>query len=143
MMPNQGWLRQVKALLDREGIPVLETGADDEEIYFGWDEGCALHLGADGVLTCSFKVDLEEIRTLISGDTTEDLSEDELCRVAREELRPVVDQHRWKFRQAGFEEGIESDRDQYVIVFSKPLVGTTPQETFDVLKWCRQSLIGN
>ena len=143
MTLKQDWLRQVKALLDQEGISVQETGTDEGAVYFGWDEGCALHLGADGVLTCSFKIDLEDLRTLISGDTTEDLSEDELCRVAREELRPVVDRHRWRFRQAGFEEGIESDRDQYAIVFTKPLIETTPQEARDVLKWCQQSLIGS
>ena len=143
MTSKQDWLKQVKALLEQEGISVPEADTDDGEIYFGWSEGCALHLGADEVLTCSFKADLEEIRTLISGDTTEDLSEDELCRVAREELRPVVDRYRRKLRQTGFEETIESDHDQYVIIFTKPLTGTTPQEARDVLKWCRQSLIAS
>jgi hypothetical protein len=143
MTSKQDWLKQVRILLDQEGVSVQETGTEDGEIYFGWNEACALHLGADEVLTCSFKVDLEEIRTLISGDTTEDLSEDELCRVAREELRPFVDRYRRKLRQAGFEETIESDHDQYAIIFTKPLTGSTPQEAHDVLKWCRQSLIAS
>jgi hypothetical protein len=143
MTLSQEWLRQVKVLLDQEGISVQESNKDHEEIYFGWGEVCALQLGGNGVLTCSFKVDLEEIRTLISDDTTEDLSEDELCRVAREELRPVVDRYRWEFRKAGFEEAIESDHNQYAIVFTRSLMGTTPQEARDVLKWCQQSLRGN
>ena len=143
MTLRQDWLRQVKGLLDQEGIPVQESDKHNGDIYFGWGEDCVLRMGDNGVLTCSFKVDLEEIRTLISGDTTEDLSEDELCRVAREELRPVVDRHRRSFRQAGFEEAIESDHDRYAIVFTKSLMGTTPEEASGVLKWCRQSLSGN
>lgn len=141
MTPQEGWFNQVRELLAQKGISSQQTGREEGAIHFDWDEGHALSLGADGVLTCSFKVDLEELRILISGDTTEDLSEDELCRVAREELRPFLDRYRWKFRQAGFEEGIQSDHDQYAVVFTKPLLGATPQEASDVLKWCREVLM--
>lgn len=141
MTSQEDWLKQVKRLLAQKGLSSHRTGTVDGPIHFDWDEGHALCLGADGMLTCSFKVDLEELRTLISGDTTEDLSEDELCRVAREELRPRLDRYRWKLRQAGFEEGVESDHDQYAVVFTRPLAGTTPQEASDVLEWCREVLI--
>ena len=141
MTPQQDWLKEVKETLDQSGISLRASDAGDGSIEFTWEEGCALHLGADGVLTCSFKVDLEEIRMLVSGDTTEDLSEDELCRVAREELRPTVDRYRRRFMQAGFEEGIESDRDEYGIVFTKSLAGMTPHEASGALMWCRESFI--
>ncbi len=141
MILQEDWLNQVKRLLVQKGISSHQTATEDGAIHFDWEEGHDLHLGTDGMLTCSFKVDLEELRTLISGDTTEDLSEDELCRVAREELRPCLDRYRWKLRQAGFQESVESDRDQYAIVFTKPLAAITPQEASDVVTWCREVLI--
>ena len=141
MTPQQDWLREVKKSLDQIGMSPQESKAGDGSIDFAWVEGSVLHLGTDGILTCSFKVDLEEIRMLVSGDSTEDLSEDELCRVAREELRPMVDQYRRRFMQAGFEEGVESDRDQYAIVFTKSFAGMTPHEASDALKWCLDSFI--
>ncbi len=141
MTVQEEWLNRVKELLAQKGISSHQPGAEDGAIHFDWESDHVLRLGADGVLTCSFNVDLEELRTLISGDTTEDLSEDELCRVARQELRPLLDRYRWKFRQAGFEEGVESAHDQYAVVFTKPLAGTTPQEASDVMTWCREVLI--
>ncbi|MGH7273447.1 MAG: hypothetical protein ACREIQ_03160 [Nitrospiria bacterium] len=140
MTSKQDWLTEVKNSLGQRGISPRGSDAGDGSIDFTWEDGYALHLGTDGILTCSFKVDLEEIRMLVSGDTTEDLSEDELCRVAREELRPRVDRYRRRFIQIGFEEGVESDGNQYAIVFTKPLMGTTPQEAGDVLKWCQETL---
>ena len=140
MTPQQDWLREVKKSLDQIGMSPQESKAGDGSIDFTWEEGSVLHLGTDGILTCSFKVDLEEIRMLVSGDSTEDLSEDELCRVAREELRPMVDRYRRKFMQASFDEGVESNRDQYAIVFTKSLAGMTPHDASDALKWCRESL---
>ena len=142
MILQQDWLKQVKGLLGQKGVSSYPPGTEDGAIHFDWEEGYDLHLEADGILTCSFRADLEELRTLISGDTTEDLSEDELCRVAREELRPFLNRYRLKFRQAGFEEGVGSDHNQYAVVFTKPLAGTTPQEASDVLKWCKDSLTG-
>jgi hypothetical protein len=138
---QENWLNQVKGILTQEGMFSRQTDTVERAIHFEWDEGHILHLGTDRVLTCSFKVDLEDIRTLIAGDTTEDLSEDELCRVAREELRPFLDRYRWKLRQAGFEESIESDHEQYAIVFTKPLTEVTPQEASEILKWCREVLM--
>jgi hypothetical protein len=141
-MTVQGkWFNQVKELLAQKGISSRQPGVEDEAIRFDWGNGHVLRLGVDGVLTCSLNVDLEELRTLISGDTTEDLSDDELCRVARQELRPFLDRYRSKLRQAGFEEGVESDHDRYAVVFTKPLAGTTPQEAGDVVTWCREVLV--
>jgi len=134
MTPRQDWLREVKTSLGQRGVSPRESEAGDGSIDFTWEESFALHLGTNGILTCSFKVDMEEIRMLVSGDTTEDLSEDELCRVAREELRPMVDRYRRRFMQTGFEEGVESDRDQYAIVFTKSLSGMTPHEASEEFK---------
>ena len=41
-------------------------------------------------LLCQVGVDMEELRTLLSGNTAEDLSPDELQRVAKDHLRPSV-----------------------------------------------------
>jgi hypothetical protein len=141
MTVPQDWMSEIRNTLKQIGLSWEDAGPENGSIALEGKEGYGLSITPDGVLTCSFKVDLEELRMLISGDTTEDLSDDELGRVARQELRSVVDRQRPKFRKAGFEEGVEADHDEYAITFKKNLTGTTPQVACDMIKWCREALI--
>lgn len=142
MIGEPEWLKQVETLLFQGKAQTWEQDVKTGSFYFKWGEGHSLSLGPDKVLTCVFRIDLDEIRSLIADDTTEDLSDDELCRVARQELRPVVEKYRRRLIQANFEESVESDRDQYAMIFKKVLTDATPQEASEILKWCRGTLIG-
>jgi hypothetical protein len=114
---------------DRDGKTLLIESPDTDYL---------LELCADGKLLCQFGVDLEELRGMISGGTTEDLSSDELQRSAREHLRPIVAQYRGKLIAAGFEEEVEATEEHYAITFKKALDLDRPEHVIEALKWCRK-----
>jgi hypothetical protein len=80
---------------------------------------CLVELYSDGRLSCQFGVDMEELRTLLAGDTTEDIAEDELQRVARDHLRPMLNKYRSILIAKGFEETIDTTEEYYAISFIK------------------------
>ena len=80
---------------------------------------CLVELYSDGRLTCQFGVDMEELRTLLAGDTAEDIAEDELQRVARDHLRPLFQKYRSALMANGFEETIDATEEYYAISFVK------------------------
>ncbi len=140
MTAGREWLDEVIKQMEREGITAPQMDRGRDRIALIWDDCASLALGADGWLACRFRADLEDIRLLLSDDTTEDLSDDELCRSAREELRRVVDPVRRKLILGGFEESFESDREQYVILYKKRFAEATPKEVCEAMKWCRESV---
>ena len=64
---------------------------------------------------------MEELRILLAGSTPEDISEDELQRVARDQLRPVTQKYRSSLRGSGFEETVETTEQHYAISFEKTI----------------------
>jgi len=92
----------LKTLLSQSKMAFEETGRGDGSLAIEADGAeYLLELCADGKLLCQFGVDLDELRGMISGGTTEDLSDDELQRSAREHLRPIVTKYRGKLIAAG------------------------------------------
>tara|TARA_B100000315_G_scaffold258803_1_gene312242 strand:+ start:715 stop:1077 length:363 start_codon:yes stop_codon:yes gene_type:complete len=64
--------------------------------------GWILEVQPDARLLCQVGVDMEELCTLLSGNTTEDLSLDELQRVAKDHLRPSVRRYKSKLVEGDF-----------------------------------------
>ena len=89
---------------------------------------CLVELFSDGRLACQFGVDMEEMRNLLTGDQTEDMADDELVRVARYHLKPIVDRYRAALLKQGFEEGIEATPDHYAITFQTRLDLSNPDQ---------------
>lgn len=139
---SRDWLKRVRTALESsDGLSVKENPADGS-IRVASEEGYEMRLAPDGLLTCSFKADLDEIRALIADETTEDLSLDELFRVAREELRPFTNRCRRTLILAGFEEETVSDRDQFALVFKKSIDEPDAEKAGDFLKRCWKTLAG-
>ena len=127
----------LKTLLSQSKMAFEETGRGDGSLAIEADGAeYLLELCADGKLLCQFGVDLDELRGMISGGTTEDLSDDELQRSAREHLRPIVTKYRGKLIAAGFEEAIEANEEYYAITFKKRLDLARPDQIVETLKWC-------
>jgi hypothetical protein len=72
---------------------------------------------------------MEEMRNQLTGDQTEDMADDELVRVARYHLKPIVDRYRAALLKQGFEEGIDATPDHYAITFQTVLDLSNPAQT--------------
>ena len=133
------WLNQIESQLARTGCTVKR---EDHRLRIPLGDGpSCLILTAERDLIYQLEADLEEVRMMISGDTTEDLSEDELCRVAREELRPFIRRHQSQLIRADFQEGIVSDQAMYAVTFTKSFKDASPEQAIEAVRWCLKTLV--
>lgn len=132
------WLDQIETELMKTGRDIKR---ESDHIRIAMGEGpSSLILTAGHHLIYQLETDLETVRMMVSGDTTEDLSDDELCRVAREELRPFIRRYQSQLLRADFKEKIVTDQALYAVTFTKELKEATPDETIEAIQWCLKTL---
>lgn len=129
---------QIKRQLHQAGITFSEESGGRLAIEDGPEDYLIELDPVKGVL-CLFGVDMGELRLLVSGSGNEDLGEDELQRVAREHLRPMVRRYQPLFSREGFEEQIEVDAGSYAVAFAKPVDALNPDAVVDMIRWCRRA----
>jgi len=125
---------RLKSLLRQEGIGFVDDPSGRVAITDGPDD-YLIEVDAAGVW-CLLGVDMQELRLLVSGSSNEDLGEDELQRVAREQLRPLYRRYQPLFAGAGFEEEVIVDAGSYAIGFVKRPAGMSPADIIETVKWC-------
>ncbi len=77
------------------------------------DEDWLLEITPEGKLVCMAGYDLEDMKSMLSDGTPEDLGTDELAKQAKFYLQQTVSKHRPKLIRQGFTERIEMN-DSYV-----------------------------
>ena len=118
--------------LEPGGSLALELNAD------GW----MLEVTPDGRLICQTGMDMDDIKSLLSTGTPEDLGTDELAKQAKYYLQPAVAKVRPKLIGAGFEE-VTDMTDQYVaVLFQRAVDLEKPEDVTETIKWCKQQFKG-
>ena len=100
------------------------------------DEECLVEIHPDRSLVCLFGLDLDELRGMISGDATEDLSSDELQRVAKDSLRQTIGFRGRVLRQKGFQEEVQTTEGFYVMCYRKILIDEEVQNNVGSIREC-------
>lgn len=101
------------------------------------EDGWVLEITPEGRLLCQYGIAMEDVKSLTSDGTTEDLGTDELAKQAKYFIQPAVAKFRPVFRQAGFEERTDMN-DQYVAVtFDKAVDLGDAQAVRDLVHWCQ------
>lgn len=103
-------------------------------------EGWLLELSPDGQLICQTGMDLEDLKSLLSEGTCEDLPTDELAKQAKTLMNRTVSKYRPLLLQSGFVERTDINEHFVAIQFSRPVDFQKPEGVFDLLRWCRQQL---
>lgn len=80
------------------------------------DEDWQLEVTPDGLLICQAGYALEDMQSLLSDGTPEDLGTDELAKQVKFYIQQVVSKYRDRLNQDGFTERTEMN-DEYVAVF--------------------------
>ncbi|TLY23554.1 MAG: hypothetical protein E6K68_00070 [Nitrospirae bacterium] len=114
--------------LEAGGALLMDLGSD------GW----LLELTPDGRLLCQMGVDIEDVMSLMSEGTPEDLGTDEVAKQAKYYLQPAVAKFRPALRGAGFEETNEMTEDYVAATFHKAVDYHKPDEVEQMVRWCRQ-----
>ncbi len=106
------------------------------------DEDWMLEVTPDGRLKCQAGMDMDDIKSIVSDDTPEDLGTDEIAKQAKYYLQPMAKKYRKILLGAGFEEVTEMNEQFVAITFQRPVDFGDPGEAMKLVKWC-QSQFGS
>jgi len=102
------------------------------------DDGWMLEITPDGRLLCQAGMDIEDIQSLLSDGTPEDLGTDELAKQAKYYLQPIVAKFRKPLRDAGFEEQSEMTEQYVAVTFQRTMDFQKFDDVAKAVSWCRQ-----
>ena len=116
--------------LEPGGAMAMDLGHD------GW----LLELTPEGRLLCQYGMALEDVTTLLSEGTPEDLGTDEIAKQAKYYIQPAVSKYRSILLKSGFSEETEMN-DEYVAVrFERSIDMANPVAVQDLMRWCVQTI---
>lgn len=113
--------------LEAEGALLMDLGGD------GW----LLEITPDGRLLCQMGMALDDVKTLMSEGTPEDLGTDEVAKQTKWYLQSAVTKYRPVLREAGFEETSEMTEEYVATTFGKAVDFRKPEEVEQAVRWCR------
>ncbi len=102
------------------------------------DDGWILEITPDGRLVCQAGMDIEDIQSLLSDGTPEDLGTDELAKQAKYYLQPMVAKFRKPLRDAGFDEQTEMTEQYVAVTFQRNVDFQKFDEVAQAVSWCRR-----
>ncbi len=85
------------------------------------DEDWQLEITPQGMLICQAGYALEDMESILSDGTAEDLGSDELAKQAKFYIQQVVSKYRHRLQQEGFTERTEMNDEYVAVFFEKPV----------------------
>jgi hypothetical protein len=116
--------------LEAGGALTMDLGSD------GW----MLELTPDGRLLCQYGMALEDVMTLLSDGTPEDLGTDEIAKQAKYYIQPEVSKYRAVLLKSGFSEQTEITDDYVAAFFERNIDLTNPIAVQDLMRWCIRTI---
>lgn len=116
--------------LEVGGALTMDLGSD------GW----MLELTPDGRLLCQYGMALEDVMTLLSDGTPEDLGTDEIAKQAKYYIQPEVSKYRAVLLKSGFSEQTEITDDYVAAFFERSIDLTNPVAVQDLMRWCVRTI---
>lgn len=113
--------------LEAEGALLMDLG----------DDGWLLEITPDGRLLCQMGMAIDDVKSLMSEGTPEDLGTDEVAKQAKYYLQPAVAKLRPALRGAGFEETSEMTEEYVATTFQKAVDFRKPDDIEQAVRWCR------
>jgi len=106
------------------------------------EDGWLLEVKPEGKVICQYGVAMDDVMSLMSDGTPEDLGTDEVAKQAKYFLQPAVSKFRTLLLQSGFAE--ESDmNDEYVAVtFERVVDFHNLPKVEDLIRWCCRQIGG-
>ena len=95
--------------LEPDGPLALDLGTD------GW----LMEIKPEGKLLCQYGVAMEDVMSLMSEGTPEDLGTDEVAKQAKYFIQPAVSKFRPLLLQSGFSEQTEMNEDYVAVTFER------------------------
>lgn len=134
---NPAWEKTRSTLMQGEpAFYELEAGGS-LALQLG-DDAWMLEITPAGNLICQTGMDMEDIQSLLSDGTPEDLGTDELAKQAKYYLQPIVAKRRKTLLNAGFEERTDMTDAYVAVAFQRTLDVADVEEVRRAVSWCQQ-----
>ena len=118
--------------LEPNGPLALDLGTD------GW----LLEIKPDGKLLCQYGVAMDDVMSLMSEGTPEDLGTDEVAKQAKYFIQPAVSKFRPLLLQSGFSEQTEMTEEYVAVTFEREVDLGNLSKVQDLMRWCCRQIGG-
>jgi hypothetical protein len=118
--------------LEPDGPLALDLGAD------GW----LLEIKPEGKLLCQYGIAMDDVMSLMSEGTPEDLGTDEVAKQAKFFIQPAVSKFRPLLLQSGFSEQTEMNEDYVAVTFEREVDMANLTKLQDLMHWCCRQIGG-
>jgi len=118
--------------LEADGPLALDLGTD------GW----LLEIKPDGKLLCQYGVAMDDVMSLMSYGTPEDLGTDEVAKQAKFFIQPAVAKFRPLLLQSGFSEQTEMTEEYVAVTFEREVDLGNLSKVQDLMRWCCRQIGG-
>jgi hypothetical protein len=118
--------------LEPNGPLALDLGSD------GW----LLEIKPEGKLLCQYGVAMDDVMSLMSEGTPEDLGTDEVAKQAKYFIQPAVSKFRPLLLQSGFSEQTEMNDEFVAVTFEREVDFENLAKVQDLVRWCCREIGG-
>ncbi len=118
--------------LEPDGPLALDLGTD------GW----LLEIKPEGKLVCQYGVAMDDVMSLMSEGTPEDLGTDEVAKQAKFFIQPAVSKFRPLLLQSGFSEQTEMNEEYVAVTFEREVDFGNLSKVQDLMRWCCRQIGG-
>lgn len=118
--------------LEPDGPLALDLGTD------GW----LMEIKPEGKLLCQYGVAMDDVMSLMSEGTPEDLGTDEVAKQARYFIQPAVSKFRPLLLQSGFSEQTEMTEEYVAVTFEREVDFGNLSKVQDLMRWCCRQIGG-
>ncbi|HSN04312.1 MAG TPA: hypothetical protein VLS44_04970 [Nitrospira sp.] len=103
-------------------------------------DGWLYELRPDGRVLCQYGIAMDDVKSLMSDGTTEDLGTDELAKQAKYFIQPAVSKYRQLLLQSGFSEQTEMNDDFVAVTFERTVDITNFAAVHSLTTWCVRTI---
>lgn len=133
---TDSWAETRAYVLDH--IPEFAHDSTDDVLMLRLDdEDWVLEVTSDGLLRCQAGYDLDEMKSILSDGTAEDLGNDELAKQVKFYLQQTTARHRPWLLQHGYVERVEMTGSYVVVSFEQPVNLRNPEDLVDRIRALR------
>lgn len=118
--------------LEPGGALALDLGHD------GW----LLEIKPEGKVVCQYGVAMDDVMSLMSEGTPEDLGTDEVAKQAKYFIQPAVSKFRTLLLQSGFAEESEMNEEYVAVTFERMVDFQNLSKVQDLIRWCCRQIGG-
>ncbi len=105
-------------------------------------DGWLLEIKPEGKLLCQYGVAMEDVMSLMSDGTPEDLGTDEVAKQAKYFIQPAVSKFRPLLLQSGFSEQTDMNDEYVAVSFERAVDFHNLSKVQDLMRWCCRQIGG-